>query len=598
LVPLKLAKLADSMPYGHPWESNPREIVVRHTLVPLYLYFANSKRREDILASFLAGTSNNPAASLGLTGTANRSLSARYKFCTECVEMDEEKHGFSIAYLEHQPTFVRVCAVHHKPLLFDCARCQNSRKALNLWRMAGRCDCENPQNSPAHTRLDDSVNEASFLWIAKQVRAILSNQRAKHDVSPTKQLRDALISAGFGIRTGLNSDAIVSAMAARYGSPLLQELGISESGRSSSGSRWPSRLLGVSMIDGNRTPNFLLSLLLAGLVADEVSDSTEPITARLDTTAKFPAGYSKQRELTRPLIGPEVIELALRASQGRIAAAAWRLKVSPSRLAVDMQRQGIQLPLTSTTTKRLGADLIEAVRKALGAGIPKVEIQESIGVSSWSLQLIELDSPELRDEHRDFTVRKQRDKHRHAVEQYRILNPSAGRVKLKTDCSSAFDWLWRFDAEWLEANLPRSRRGGKKFRGPRKDWGHIDRACVNSIQSEVRKELEKEGRPKRLTASRLLGVCGALRRPAGLLPLAVAEAWRHAEDEDAYLRRRIKWALRAYSSRMTPISINQLRRVAALHPHRLLRYQPYIVELAQELGLTIDARCSLSPMRK
>lgn len=595
IVPLRLAELADSMPHGHPWAANPREIVAGHTLLPLYLHFANSKRRERIFNSIQSGSSNNPAASLGLTIAASRNLATRHKFCAECVANDVKTHGFSIAYREHQPAFVRVCAAHLTPLLFGCARCAANRKSLSMWRMAGRCSCEDPQNQPAYIQGDDPTREAGFIWLAKQVRSILSDQSSHHEESPAKWLRDALMAGGYGARSGLNSDAIVSALVGRYGSPLLHELGVSESARSSSGSRWPSRLLSSTVIAGDRTPDVLLSLLLTGLISDETRGSTEPLSVAKKNAAQEPAGYSTPKELQRKVLDKEAIELALRASDGRISAAAARLKVSPSRLAVDMQRQNMRLPLSKITMKRLGIDLIGAVRTALQNGTPKIKIQDSLKVSEWSIQLIELDCPALRDEHRESTIKRQREEHRRAVQQHRQLHPSAGRSEIMTDCSAAFDWLRRFDAQWLDANLPNPKYAGSNGHKPRKDWPQIDRACVDAIQAAVRDELEKDGRPARITTSRLLREAGALQKQAALLPMAHAEAKRHAESEDTYLRRRIKWALCAYSSRHVPISMNQLRRVAALHPQHLLRYQEYIAELAGELCLTIDARCAFSP---
>lgn len=595
IVPLRLAELANSMPHGHPWAANPREIVAGHTLLPLYLHFANFKRRERIFGSILSGSSNNPAASLGLTIAANRNLTMRHKFCAECVANDIKTHGFSIAYREHQPAFVRVCAVHLTPLLFDCDRCAASRKALSMWRMAGRCHCKDPQNQPAHIQGDDTAREAGFLWLAKQVRSILSNQSSHHEESPAKWLRGALVAGGYGARSGLNSDAIVSGLIERYGSQLLLELGVSESARSSSGSRWPSRLLSSTAIAGDRTPDILLSLLLTGLISDQTRGYAEPLSVEKENVAKVPAGYSTPKELQRDMLGKEKIELALRASDGRISKAAALLEVSPSRLAVDMQRQNMQLPLSTTTVKRIGIDLIGAVRTALRNGTPKIKIQQSLKISEWSIQLIELDCPTLRDEHRESTIKRQREEHRRTVLQHRKIHPSAGRFEIMTDCSAAFDWLRNFDAEWLEANLPNPKYAGSNGHKPRKDWPQIDQACVNAIQAAARHELKKDGRPARITTSRLLREAGALQKQAALLPLAHAEAKLHAESEDAYLRRRIKWALCAYSSRHTPISMNQLRRVAALRPQHLLRYQEYIAELAGELGLSIDARCAFSP---
>ncbi len=585
------------MPEGHPWSARPDEIVVRHTLVPLYLFFADPKRSAGILSLIQTGSSANPAASLGLTTAATRKLTTGYKYCVDCAAHDASQRGFSVVYREHQPPFVMVCVLHLRPLVFGCTVCSLNRKALSMWRMAGRCSCETPQNLPAYTASTDPIYEAGVLWLAKQVRTILANDVSPPETSLAVRLREALVSTGFAGRTGLDSEAIKSALVARYGSALLQELGASESTRTSSGSRWPSRLLGLNVVNGERTPDVLRCLLLAGLVANDIGDLAESSGMPAEPAAPEPSGYGTAKKLGREMLATESINAALGASKGKIPAAALRLGVSPSRLAVDMQRQGICSPLSATTAKRLGSELIANVRHALQSGTPKIEIQRSLGISEWSIQLIELDSPALRDEHRSATIKLQRERHRDALLQHRHLHPSASRSEFVADCPAAFDWLRHFDSDWLESNLPSPKRARDNGRGPRKNWPQVDLACVALIQAAARSALEKPGRPTRLTTTQLLRTAGAPGKAAALMPLATAEAKRHAESEDAYLRRRIKWALHEYSSRHVPVSMNQLRRVAALHPDRLLRYRDYIAEVAQELELTIDARCALSPLQ-
>lgn len=598
LVPPELTKLADSMPHGHPWSCNPREIVLRHTLVPLYLHFAHPERSASVLASIGANATVNPAASLGLTTVAARRLATNYKFCPDCVARDAstEGHGFPVIYREHQPPFVRVCAEHLKPLLFGCTECQSGRRAMSMWRMACQCDCEHPQHLPAHVVGDDPIYEASVIWLSQQARTILSMDTPMPDVSLMAKLRLALTSSGFAPRSGFDSDAIAAALNLRFGTAFLSSLGIPATVRTAAGTRWPGRLLGSTAARGERTPDVLRSLLLTGLVADGVDVLWGLPTEAKERSVPVPRGYGTRRQLGRELLSVADIETALRASEGRITVAALRLGVSPSNLAVDMQRQGIRLPLPTVTAKRLGPKLIAAVQGALRAGTPKVQIQKSLGISEWSVQLIELDSPTLRDAHREATIELQRDDHREAILLHRRLHPSAGRSELMSDCTAAIDWLRSFDGKWLEENLPKPKRARNNGRGVRKDWHRADLDCVALVQAAMRAELEKKGRPTRLTATRLLSAAGALTKRPSLLPLTVAETDRCSESQDAFLRRKIAWALNEYLKRHVPISMNQLRRAAGLPPDRLKQHADYIVETATALGLTFDARCALSPL--
>ena len=89
LVPPQLEQLAGAMPQGHPWFSNPREIVLSHTLVPLYLHFADPIRSASVLKSIESNVTRNPAASLGLTVAAGSRMTTNYKYCPDCLARDK-----------------------------------------------------------------------------------------------------------------------------------------------------------------------------------------------------------------------------------------------------------------------------------------------------------------------------------------------------------------------------------------------------------------------------------------------------------------------------------------------------------------------------
>jgi hypothetical protein len=131
VVPHDLRHLASIMPKGHPWEDDPQRIILDHTLVPLFFHFATPNRAATVLNTIISGDSKNPAATLGLTSNAKIILGHNRKYCPDCLERDLKTYGFSVLYREHQPSFVRMCPVHARPLHFNCLRCQESKK--NQW---------------------------------------------------------------------------------------------------------------------------------------------------------------------------------------------------------------------------------------------------------------------------------------------------------------------------------------------------------------------------------------------------------------------------------------------------------------------------------
>ena len=599
LMPLDLQALAHAMPPGHPWCDAPQLVLTRHTLVPLYLHFAHPLRASSVMQSLLGSRCPNPAATLGITVSAAKNLARRAKFCPQCVEADVARRGNAISYREHQPEFVKLCASHGTPLRLSCSNCFGDRKAARMWRKAGTCDCDSPSCPPAIELGHDSVADAGWLWLSKQVKSILSvPQLPATPLLPV--IRQSLRTRGFWARSGVDSTAILQALESRFGRTLLAEVGVLASPGRRPNQRWPGRLLGEPALAGDRLPDVLRTLLLTALVTSDVADLADTPVILDPMTKAEPQGYGGEKPLGRALLNRESIQEALASSRGKVTVAAGLLQVSPSMLAVDMRRLGIRLPLPVATTCRLGEATVEAVRVALRTGEAKYKIQSRLGVSEWSIQLIELDDLELALLHRSATIEAQRSKHREAVTAYLGGHPNAGKMEVCDACVSATDWLRRFDSEWLAENLPKRKIVPSSKRQPLKPWSEIDQAFAKEIRTVSRSELTKSARPVRLTAALLLKRSAATvaqdPRRKHHLPLTLAAAQAHADSEESFYKRKLAWALKEYKALEVPISVNLLRRVAGLPPRRLKEHHEFIVAEATRLGISIDARCFLSPL--
>jgi len=64
-----------------------------------------------------------------------------------------------------------------------------------------------------------------------------------------------------------------------------------------------------------------------------------------------------------------------------------------------------------------------------------------------------------------------------------------------SDCTSALDWLRKFDGKWLEENLPKPKRARDNGRGIRKNGHKADLDCVALVQAAMRAELGTKVRP-------------------------------------------------------------------------------------------------------
>lgn len=598
LVPPDLQSLVDAMPLGHPWCNAPDLVLRAHTLAPLYLHFAHPVRAAAGLQSLLGGQCANPAAALGITVSAAGGIARRPKFCPQCLEADLTERGSAISYREHQPEFVRLCANHATPLRLSCSNCFGDRRAASAWQTAGACECRSPSCPPVVELGRDSAADAGWLWLSRQVKFILSTTQ-----SPAAALlpviRQRLRASAFRARGGFDSVSVLQALEARFGRELLAEVGASQSPGRRTNQRWPGRLLGEDKLARDRLPDLVRSLLLTALVASDVAELMSTPLMPESSCADEPRGYSSKPP-GRALLSRDSIQNSLALANGKITVASDLLGVRASVLVADMLRIGIRLPLASGTLSRLGAAKVEAVRRALRSGEAKKAIQSRLGVSDWTVRLLELDDPELASLHRSAAIEAQRTKHRSAITEYLKAHPKAGKKEALDACGSNAHWLRKFDRHWLADVFPKRKSVPPSKRPPVKSWDEIDLAFAKEVCTAAKLELAQSSRPVRLTTTMLLKRSGATiaNNPARKhrLPLTLAAAQAHAESEDSFYKRKLLWALNEYKALAVPISTNLLRRVSGLAPAILKEQRAFIIAEASRLALSIDARCFLSPL--
>jgi hypothetical protein len=600
VIPPDLRQLASILPPGHPWEGAPEVIANHHTLLPLLLHFAHPERAAAVFKTVISGNSGNPSASLGISATVTRDFWHTARFCPDCIAHDLKNYGFPIFYRQHQPRFVNICAVHARPLRSNCLCGQGSRQAVAGWQMAGRCRCSEPCTPEVLEADLDARSEENWLWLSRQVTLILESPNILPNVHIAANLLTALKRGGFmSPHSGLDQNAISESILDRFGEPILNQLGVEH--RRNSRDYWTGRTLSRSVIDGRRIPSLLRMLLLARLVTDDIralwsSEAPNPALQR----DRLPSSNRTNFNLKRKRIEREAIESALDAAGGKLTVAADHLGVSFCTLAADLRHHHIHLPLSTVASKRIGARRIAAIRDALEHGAPKSEVQRRYNVSTWSILLIELDRPELNDANRKATAVRKREEHRNALLSFICNRPGESRNEFAKRHAGSFYWLRKHDRDWLQSHLPAPRWGHRKGKLKVVKYQHpLDQAASLAVRQMARQELERPGRPKRLTRTRLLSAVGALAalsdRGRDRYPSTIAEVERVAETKEQFLRRTIRWALNELARGRKAISMTQLCRLTNLGLRALVENRSYVVEIATELELSFDARCPLAP---
>nr|WP_295130175.1 TnsD family Tn7-like transposition protein [uncultured Roseateles sp.] len=405
-------------------------------------------------------------------------------------------------------------------------------------------------------------------------------------------LKHALMDCGYRANGGIDAVGILSALGAKFERPFLEHLRLATAPRSRKSVLWPSRLFSRS----NSLPDTLRCLMLTSLIPGGILAVPTTRTTSMTIELRVPRGYGSKQALGTSGTIREQMEMALAKHSGKITVAAAALGVAPATLVSQLLQSGATVPLSPSVRQRLGESRLCAVEEALASGTPKREIQQVHRVSEWTLSLIELAKPDLRQEHRAATVERQRENHRQLVQDYLQAHPCATRVEIRRDCSGAIDWLEKFDRQWLASHWPTRRVAATKTRKAIIDWGTRDQLLADDVAQLALTWKAESDRPMRVTRTRLLSEVGALvalDAGRGRLPKTLRAAEAHAESVEDYQRRRLRWALLEHQRLGTPVSTNLTRRISAFPPRVLMQHGAYIVQLAKELNVPIDARCSI-----
>lgn len=592
VVPLNLRRLASVVPVGHPWHEKPQDILLKHTAAKTHLFFASAEQHRTIVEQLSDAKSPYVSVLLALSRRPHMASPPLTRFCPDCIDEDIKLRGFPVGYTEHELRMVAVCSRHHRPLLKSCARCFASRKAAGAWKLAGFCNCASPVHVSALEDWPGMADSSPDLeWLATQVR-LMQSQDLPTDGNRLDELKQALMDCGYRARGGLDTTGVLDALEAKFGHSFLELLQVPTKRRSRSSVLWPSR---VFCNDGS-IPDALRCLLLTALVPGGglALPTARPRVNSVELVT--PKGYSSRQANESNGVTPIHMEKALAKYPGKITAAALAVGMAPSKFVSQLLKGGFQVPLPIHVSKRIGEPRLRSVEQALKSGVKKIDIQRQMGISEWTLSLIELSKPHLREEHRAATIERQRTDHRQVIDNYLKCHQHASRAEIRRDCSSAVDWLEAFDRPWLECRWPARKVAATKPRKAIVDWASRDELFASGIAQLAMTFKAEAERPTRVTKSRLLAAVGALAAMdgcGGRLSKTLQAAVTHSESVEDYQRRRLRWALQEHQRLGIPVSTNVTRRIAAFSPQILMKHGEYIVQLARELAVPIDARCSI-----
>jgi len=594
VAPHNSFELCQQMPKGHPWSSQPKTLLDQNTLLPLYLYFASPEKREELLTRCSTST-HRTNATLGLSSQASSNLRVplNARHCATCVANDIERLGYSVTYRQHQPSFVKICATHQETLRLNCINCLPA-KPCQYWRMAGVCDCAEPVTPPL---LEDPATPDfnNWLWLSEQVLHVTSSQVVSSR-NHQEILNSALRKQGFEWPNGhMNRQKIDSTLIDIHGTSILTQLGVlSQSTDNFSG----NKLLLKSSTranTSNHVPSIAQMLLIAKLAVPTLSD-LDFIPAEAN-----PKERPRPTYISRPRSTPftrEQIIATLKKTNFKFRPTAELLSISVSKLQGELRHFLIPIPLDNNFLKKHGQTIIDEALELLRSGQDRRSIGVKLTLDVKVLERIEIANPDIKANHHLARFALAQSTYRERYSELVTLHPGASVSELRKISKPCVDWIERYDRAWFL----------EQPRAPRKSYTPVpnyekmearDGAASELIEKTALDELSKTSRPIRLSKSKLLASANIFSETASTLarfPKAFVITRKYAETKEIFYRRLLKWALLQESLTGNYISQYRLSYICHIQPFYIKKLKPFILEVADELGIRIAPYSILHPL--
>jgi TniQ protein/Tn7-like transposition protein D len=600
-LPGRLQMIASALPSGHPW-TDPANAIQHHTSLPYFTYFDSPRRRKSATKLLITNTRGNDVGlALGLTQYRCGAVPKHPRFCSVCTTEDERNLGFSYFHIEHQLPGVAVCWKHGVILSHGCRRCGTYPIPGRGLSMPGRCKCQGgPEPLPAFETLPQ--RHATLRWLAAESAKLVGSTGTGSE-NPRAALRQLAINSGLGRGTLPAYSKVAAGLEQKYGADTLDWLGTPAwtSGRPSA---WIRRLLQVQPTDTRKSPTILF-LLFVGLFYDTVLEFEAAVRddqPGSPTEAGFavgpasilpPSRQEKKGTIVTPKWARSLPEILAKHSF-HLSVAAAAAGVSTYTVAAEARRQGIRVPLRSQTRKKLGKHKLDRIRAALGKGVPKKNLERTYGISEWAVLLIELDKPGVAADHRALRAIAIRHAHRRKVLDLIARDQSASRSTVMTELPGTYDYVINQDKAWFGLLFPqRKKPANETERKPRLDRPTRDKALAFRVQELIAQSLAAGNKPERITK------CGVLKRTGHLAKyLANPDAFpettslldKLSESQFNYINRKITWAIEQLQESGQAISVNTLRRKAAVHPSKVRERREFVIKVAEEKEAEINRR--------
>ncbi|MFS2016582.1 TnsD family Tn7-like transposition protein [Massilia sp. CT11-108] len=518
-IPCRLNTFIDYTAAWGPFVS-PEAIATAATLFPYYGLFLPPERYQRALDALKEDRADGLKLAMGMVANGF-GASTMLRSCLTCDQNCMDQNGCVVLYRMHQLPGVLMCPVHGEPLCQHLLQSRQSHRQqlvvpARVEPFGHTIRIENPHLHRIAVLSSEALVTAPMRLSASTRTQTYLQGLAKH---------------GFLLKGRVDWVTLANAIRYEYG----DFVGLPFRNRLLSSERFPMRWLYDLCRRPSRSLHPLCHLLLIGLlfssVRNFVSIAVRP--AVVEPTSCYPGrGDYKESRQNNNAIHDMLINHALTCR--KVA-----LELGVSTTTVVLWRRALGIPVTERRKSITNLKLDE-VKQLLEDGSTLASVAAVTGLSLSSVNRILRTFPALREARKMQQRTADFLRYRTQWLNAQASDPIAGIKKLRVIAGAAYAWLYRHDRGWLIAHIAAQPRNVERRSGSRVDWPQRDRALAEAVTTEAARTHSShiKGRISATSLLRATGLEASSRRNIEKLPILKQAIAEHAEDDEAFCKRR------------------------------------------------------------
>lgn len=575
-LPTNLDNLVGNMPINSRY--TVEDLIYNNTLYPYYLAFAPEERAKLIFKSMRGNEGTGIYLKTGVHLTTSKQK--YFKYCPQCLKEDKYKYGESYWHRINQIKGVFVCTKHNTLL-------NESVLPISYYHKKEYVIAKDETWLQRQEEKYFSDKEfIMLLEISKMIEYVLNNKFIHRNSEWfIGQYKNRLMQKGLATSNGVvNMRAFIGEFINYYGKKVLgafeADLNIDDK------TNWLKDMVRVRGISRQPIRHILLSQFLDINIHQLFN---EKIEYKPFGDAPWPCLNYVCKNYMKPVIKEVNVKHnskhnspigTFKCSCGFTYVRKGPDKCKEDRLKVGNIKEFGEIWESKLKELILQGHSFKEIERRMGSyneTLKKYAIK--LGLSDYVAERCNV-IPTINDKLKKEIDIEKRKMNRKKWSELRSEYPEFNVTELRCLDNNLYDWLLKWDKEWLENNLPIKRK--RSVEKERIDWQQKDQELFENVKRITEGLLNPDGPPRKITISligRTLGIKSYLFSNLSRLPQTKAYIDAIVEDSRTYQLRKAKWAIRELEKEGEEIKFWKVYQKASLQEEFLHEYKDEILEL-------------------